>query len=256
MTKKRKKCGHEIYATRHVIDAARAGARLSFFRHLVSSMPARDTPASPKKQSMISSFFPQSPTSQTKSSKRRTVSSDERPPKRPRTTQQHLFLPGSPVPESDLGPNSQQQAGLTSQWRYRSRSPSETLPEPSNEEQRARDNLRARLSKTLVIENNTSRKEGALADYDGSDKEETDEEDQSSASSGSESDDQFKALQKMFAHSSKSKRNSKSAAGRKTKKVRGKTGEIGPSGKTYTPLEQQVRIMCTCYVLPAHPQAL
>lgn len=228
-----------------------AASRASFFSPSLSpTMPkAKGTSNSPMRQPMISSFFSQSPTSQAKASKRHTPPPDERPSKKQKTTQQPLFLPGSPPPDSDLGSQSTQKpARSTERWRYDSiLSLDDPRLEVSPEEQASRDNLRAMLSKKLVIENNTSRRQDSdtLEDPDDSDKDEADEEEQGSGASDDDSDSQFRALQEMFSHS-KGKDKAKATGGKKAAKARGKTGETGPSGKPYTPLEQQVSTMQLC----------
>lgn len=207
---------------------------------------AKDPPASPMKQPMISSFFSQSPTSQAKTYKRHSPPPDERPSKRQKTIQKPLFLQGSSEPDLDLDlRENQTHSAATERWSYhRSQSPDNNPLELSPEEQAARDNLRAMLSKTLVIENSVSRtRDGDVQkDPDAEEEDETDEEEHRSVVSDGDSDSQFKALQEMFSHSSKGKGKGKATSGKQAVKARGKTVEIGPSGKRYTPLELQVGI--------------
>lgn len=204
---------------------------------------SKDPPASPMKQSRISTFFSQSPTSQARTARRHSPVPHERPSKRQKTIQKPLFREDSPQLDSDPELHGNQQHSVaTERWRHRrSQSPDSHPFELSSAEQVSRDNLRAVLSKKLSIENNVCRRRDVdiQQDPDVSDEDETDDEEQRSVASDGDSDSQFKALQEMFSQSSKSKTKAK-ASGKKAVKPRGKTGEIGPSGKRYTPLELQV----------------
>ncbi|EIM90301.1 DNA mismatch repair protein MSH3 [Stereum hirsutum FP-91666 SS1] len=206
---------------------------------------SKDPPASPMKQSRISTFFSQSPTSQAKTARRHSPVPDERPSKRQKTIQKPLFRQDSPQLDSDSELHGNQQHSVaTERWRHRrSQSPESHPLQLSPAEQASRDNLRAVLSKKLVIENNVSRRRDLdiQQDFEPSDEDETDDEEQRSVASDGDSDSQFKALQEMFSQPSKSKLKGKAASGKKSVKPRGKTVEIGPSGKRYTPLELQVR---------------
>ena len=77
-----------------------------------------------------------------------------------------------------------------------------------------------------------------LSTHDGEDVE-ADEGRTRSDASGNESDSQFKELQNMFSLKDKGKRRAKTSHPQGAEK-KGKKGEVGPSGQTYTPLEQQV----------------
>lgn len=262
MTERMSRRSHGVYASRTEMSSTRTDANAG--RRLASAPPtsptmanSKDPPASPMKQSRISTFFSQSPTSQAKTARRHSPVPDERPSKRQKTIQKPLFRQDSPQLDSDSELHGNQQHSVaTERWRHRrSQSPESHPLQLSPAEQASRDNLRAVLSKKLVIENNVSRRRDLdiQQDFEPSDEDETDDEEQRSVASDGDSDSQFKALQEMFSQPSKSKLKGKAASGKKSVKPRGKTVEIGPSGKRYTPLELQVGTILSSSSSPTHP---
>ncbi|KAG6896947.1 hypothetical protein C0992_005153 [Termitomyces sp. T32_za158] len=195
-------------------------------------MPSQKTPQRP--QPTISSFF--QPSQRSLSGKRTsspiqldlTSDSDEEPPaKRPKK---------SGASDSPREPSTPSRASVASQWRFTPVSPDDpasTLATKHYEAEAASGPVgkrREAFRKKLFLTNNSFNRKPSHPDLSGAtsflEAPETE-------SAGEESDHAFQELNALF--SSKSKGKSK-ASGSKPKK----TVAIGPSGESYTPLEQQV----------------
>lgn len=175
----------------------------------------------------------------------------------------HLFLPRTPSPQPSgkstlepgpsrvlrtppTHPNSPSQSPAARRWRYE---PTQTSPFARTESQEAEvRKKRERLVRALVADNSSFHRSSTAYVRDrstsavpGTNGNRNEEGDARSGASGDESDSQFKELQDMFALSSgKDKGKGRAKSGRVQPEKGGKKAEIGPSGQTYTPLEQQV----------------
>jgi hypothetical protein len=200
---------------------------------------------SPAKQSVLSSFFAKpSPTGSLKQKQLEkrgnspidlTLPDDENdnselhPSKRRKLASSRAQTSVEPHTSRNASPSKTLPTSPTNlgsqRWRFDASASqaSTSLPEPMDSERLKR---RERLARSLVGDNSSLRgRKGESEDAI--------EEDDSSASERG-SDDQFKQLQEMFSMKSKKKRALPDA-----KVSKGK--EVGPSGKPFTPLEQQLR---------------
>ena len=178
-----------------------------------------------------------------------TVSDAEvsRPSKKSKKGKGALFLPDSPSPQPTAGPSrprtANRDAGLAEQWRFIPSSPLCESLQRSAEEEDSLSERHDRFVKKLLDDHSL------LPRLDtGPTTDDLDEDTpacnavEQSGESGDDSDSKFQALQELFSHKSKGKQKSKS----KSKSKSGSTGvkmkieEVGPSGQTYTALEQQV----------------
>ncbi|TFY77098.1 hypothetical protein EWM64_g6915 [Hericium alpestre] len=209
-------------------------------------------------QARISSFFQGSP----KAKKRPAPSSepevidlsdsedeDRAPPTKKQRAEANLFLPGTPSPPPEPAPvkDKGRGSGAAEQWRYNPQSPGPS-PKRSDEDEAFKRRRKDEFKKKLLQENSrfvNMHKAEVVDDLEGADVDRNEQEERSQ-SEDDLGDGKFEALQDLFGHKSgaKGKGKAKSAkAGKRNKKPE----EIGPSGKTYTALEQQVRILKAKY---------
>ncbi|KAI0059076.1 DNA mismatch repair protein MSH3 [Artomyces pyxidatus] len=208
----------------------------------------------PLRQPMISHFFaqPSSKPAHNRSSSPIDLTlsdSDERPAKRQKTSshvREQLFLAPSPSPEPQAGPSylpsvsPTRPAGTADRWRYDPSSSQGVEPQLTAQEEFSISTRRKKLAKKLMLENNPFLKMQSPLEV--GDEEVMGGDAESRSDSGDESDGKFKELQEMFSHSGKGRKKkpkTKTAPAKPVKRVE----EIGPSGESYTPLEQQVRAL-------------
>lgn len=204
-------------------------------------------------QAVISAFFLPKPTPTKDISKqRKRLSSpidltldgpDDAPPKKKKKIRGIPDFSVSPIRAIVPGPSrSQHTGGFADQWRFESASPEKQLAPDfksrTSTEEAARKKNHEAFKKKLLGENSMflRRKSRESSEYITA----TDTEEQSklkdAGESGGESDAAFTALHEQFSNKSKSRNKGKAVANQKKKKAE----EVGPSGETWTPLENQV----------------
>lgn len=188
----------------------------------------------PVEQTRISRFFSASPAKKRGNTPIDLTLDDEAPPPAKRHKGTPLFLPDSPTSHSQF-------AGRAERWKFGSTQASplsaaeatSTGPESEREKRQRHDAFKRKL---LAQNNPLVRRASEGEDAGRSDVEETEgpEDPESSAEEG----DAFQELQSMFAHKgakTRARPRSKFAAAKGKKKAK-----LGPSGQTWTPLEEQV----------------
>lgn len=198
-----------------------------------------------QQQPMISTYFSQksSPAKQRKRSYSPTGIGDsgddsDAPPKKRTRSNGHLQSTIDSSPGiGEAGPSRKQYAGQAEQWRFAPSSPENSRAEKiyTTAEKEARKKNHEAFKRKLLKENSMFiRKKCSREDSEAPINVNRDSE-HDTDDSGSDSDPAFTVLHKQFSNKPKDRGKSKVPLPRKQK-----VEDVGPSGQTWTPLEQQV----------------
>jgi DNA mismatch repair protein MSH3 len=215
---------------------------------------------SPHSQATISSFFSKnSPHSKGKFSKKRstspidlTVDDEDRQPSKRAKISSTISTGRSTLSVTSCTPECT--TGAAEKWRFSPEKPMQQSKSHTIAEESARKKRHEEFTKKLLSENSlfiNRRKTTSASDDEAMDIDCGSRKSKSLDISEDELDGKWNDLQEIFSHKAKS--NGKSNKTGKTKAVvsatsRGKqkVEDIGPSGETYTPLEQQVGYLLQC----------